>query len=87
MKLERGGGLADGLVGLGVLRQGDEGAVGAEDAGLLAGDLGDGVAEVLLVVEGDVGDDREQRIDDVGSVEATAEADLEDGDLDLLLAK
>ena len=47
-EVEGGGGFADGLVGLGVLREGDEGAVGAEDAGLFAGDLGDGVAEVVL---------------------------------------
>ena len=85
--VEGGGGFADGLVGLGVLREGDEDAVGAEDAGLFAGDGGDGVAEVVLVVEGDVGEDGEERLDDVGGVEAAAEADFEDGDVDLLLGE
>ncbi len=66
--VEGGGGFAYGLVGFGVLGESDEGAVGAEDAGLFAGDLGDGVAEVVLMVEGDVGDDGEERVDDVGCV-------------------
>ena len=65
-----------------MLGEGDEGAVGAEDAGLFAGDLGDGVAEVVLVVEGDVGDDGEEGFDDVGGVETAAEAYFEDGDVD-----
>ena len=81
-EIEVGGGFADGLVGLRVLGQGDEDAVGAEDAGLFAGDLGDGVAEVVLVVERDVGDDGEEGVDDVGGVETAAQADFEDGDVD-----
>ena len=81
-EVEGRGGFADGLVGLGVLGEGDEGAVGAEDAGLFAGDLGDGVAEVVLVVERDVGDDGEEGVDDVGGVETAAEAHFEDGDVD-----
>ena len=53
-----------------------------EDAGLLGGDLGQGLAEVLLVVDGDGGDDGEAgAVDDVGGVEAAAEADLEQGEV------
>ena len=85
-EVEGGGGFADGLVGFGVLGEGDEGAVGAEDAGLFAGDLGDGVAEVVLMVEGDVGDDGEEGVDDVGGVESASEAYFEDGDVDRALA-
>ena len=83
-EVQVGGSFADGLIRLGVLGQGDKGAVGAKDAGLFAGDLCDGVAEIVLVVERDVGDDREQRVDDVGGVQAAAEADLQDGDVDRL---
>ena len=70
-----------------MLGEGDEGAVGAEDAGFFAGDFGDGVAEVVLVVEGDVGDDGEDGLDDVGGVEAAAQADFEDGDVERCSAK
>src|ERR1035441_2185204 len=70
-----------------MLGEGDEGAVGAEDSGLFAGDFGDGVAEVVLVVERDVGDDGEEGLDDVGGVEAAAHADFEDGDVDFALGK
>ncbi len=83
VEVEGGGGFADGLVGLGVLREGDEGAVGAEDAGFFAGDLGEGVAEVVLVVEGDVGDDGDEGVDDVGGVETASQAYFEDGYVDV----
>src|SRR5665213_2703241 len=72
--VEGDGDFADGLVGLGVLRERDQSAVLAQDAGFFAGDFGDGVAEVFLVVERDVGDDGEHGIDDVGGVETAAEA-------------
>ena len=73
----RGAGL-DHLERVGVLAADDAEDAGLEDAGLLAGDLGQGVAEVLLVVDGDRGDDGEARpVDDVGGVEAAAEPDLE----------
>jgi hypothetical protein len=48
-----------------------------DDAGLLAGDLGNGVAEVLGVVDTDGRDDRNGRVDDVRGVPATAHADLD----------
>src|SRR5450631_1600020 len=62
-----------------MLWESDEGSVETEDAGFLAGDFGDGVAEVVLMVEGDVGDDGEDGFDDVGGVEAAAQAYFEDG--------
>ena len=80
--VERGGHFADGLVGLRMLGEGDEDAVPAEDAGLLAGDGGDGWAEPLGVVERDVSDDGEKRLDDIGGVETAAQADFENGDVD-----
>jgi hypothetical protein len=63
-----------------MLRERDERAVLAQDAALLAGDLGDGVAKILLVVERDVGDDGEQRLDDVGRVQPAAETDFQHQD-------
>ena len=71
-EIEGGSGLADGLIGLGMLGERDEGAAWAQDAGFFAGDLGDGVAEVVLVVKGDVGEDGEDGVDYVGGVETTA---------------
>ena len=68
-----------------MLRECDEHAVLAQDASLLGGDGAERVAEELGVVDADVSDDRQLRVDDVGGVEATAEADLEDGDIDALL--
>src|SRR6266700_1409802 len=79
--IERDGGFADGLVGVWVLRKGNQGAFCTEDAGFFAGDGGDGRAEVFLVVERDVGDDGEDGVDDVGRVEPAAEAYFEDGDV------
>ena len=81
MDVEGNGCFSDGLVGFGMLGKGDEGASCAEDAGFFAGDFGKGRAEVVLVVEGDVGDDGEERGDDVGSVEPASETYFEDGDV------
>jgi len=85
--VEGDGRFADGLVGLGMLGQGDQRAVGAQDAGFFTRDLGDGRAQVFLVVERDVGDDGEDGLDDVGGVETPAQADFEDGDIDLALGE
>ena len=79
--VEGGGGEAYGVVGFGELGESDEGAVFAEDAALFGGDEGDGVAEVFLVVESYVCDNAEDGSDDVGGVEAAAEAYFEDEDL------
>ena len=70
-----------------MLGQGDGGDAGAEDSGFFAGDVSDGVAEKLLVIEIDVGDDREDGLDDVGGIQASTHADFEDGDFDLDAAK
>lgn len=63
----------------------DHGDAGLDDAGLLTRDLRQRVAEEARVVEADVGDDAQQRTDDVGAVEPSAESHLDDGDIDLLL--
>ncbi len=81
--VEFGRDFAEDLVGDGMLGEEDGGAVGAEDAGLFAGDLGEGIAQPLLMIEIDVGDDGEEGFDDVGGVEAAAESDLEDGEVDV----
>ena len=52
------------------------------DAGLLERDLRQRVPEVSLVIERDRGDRGDRRRQDVGRVEAAAEADLDDGDID-----
>ncbi len=75
--------LAEHLVCLWMLGQGDGGDIGAKDSGFLACDFRDGVAEILLVIEIDVGDYREDRFDDVCGIETAAHANFEDGDFDL----
>ena len=60
------------------LRGHDRRHVGLEDAGLLGGDLADGVAEMLGMIERHRGDHGRQRtLDHVGGVEPPAQADLE----------
>src|SRR6185437_15245042 len=55
---------------------------GLEDAGLLKGDGGDGLAKKMLVVERDRREHSDGRFgDNVGSVEAAAETDLEQYDI------
>ncbi len=83
--VEVDGDLADCGVGFRMLRECDEDAIGAQDAGFFGGDGAEGVAEEFDVVEADVGDDGDERLDDVGGVEAAAESDFEDGDVDVLL--
>ena len=64
-----------------MLGERDESAVGTEDACFFAGDLGDGVAKVVLMVESNVGEDGEDWLDDVGGVETTSQAHFKDGDV------
>ena len=53
----------------------DGGPATLQDAGLFAGDQGQRVAQILLVVVVDGGDDRECRlVDDIGCVEPAAQA-------------
>jgi hypothetical protein len=59
-----------------------------EDAGLLACDLGDGVAEIFGMVERDRRHHRAGGMgDDIGRVEATAEPDFEQHDIRRMLGK
>ena len=58
-----------------------------DDAGFLCGDLVQCIAQELHVVHADVGDDAELGDDDVGAVQATAQSDFDDGDVDLLFGK
>ena len=58
-----------------------------DDAGLLACNEGKRVAEELLVVERDVGDDAEVGADDVGAIQTASQADLHDSHIDLLLSE
>ena len=55
-----------------------------DDRRLLAGDLGNGVAEVLAMVEPHVRDHRDAAAPGVRGVETPAEADLDDRDVDAL---
>ena len=65
----------------------DNGDAGLDDPGFLEGDLPERRAEMLLVVPGDRGDDRDERADDVGRVEPAAHPDLEDRDVDPALGE
>src|SRR6185436_3410129 len=58
-----------------------------DDPGLLHGHRLDGAAEILLVIEVDRRDHRNQRLDHIGCVEAAAEADLDHGDIDSTASK
>ena len=60
---------ASGLVG-----RGEDRDAGFDDAGLFGGDLCPGMAEPLLVIELDIGDDAGERRDDVGGVEPATHA-------------
>ena len=53
-----------------------------DDAGLLAGDAGDVVAEVFDVVDADRGDHRDRRVDHIGGVPSPAHTHLDDRDVD-----
>ena len=83
-QIKVGGGLADRLICFRVLRQGDQDAVGAQDTGLLPGDLGDRIAQIVLVVERDIGDDRNQGVNDIRRVETAPKPYLQNCDVDRL---
>jgi hypothetical protein len=70
-----------------MLRQRDHGSTGAKDSSLFARDGRDGGAKPFHVVKRNVGDDGEQRVDDVGSVEASSHTHLENGDVDFVFGK
>ena len=59
--------------------------VGLDDAGFFGGDLLDGVAEKIFVIEINLRDDGDFGSDDVGGIQAAAHAHFEDGDVHFLL--
>jgi hypothetical protein len=63
-------------------RRGDHRAAALDDASLLRGDLSDGGAEQMHVVEADAREDRQHGPRDVGGVEPSTEAGLEHGQID-----
>ena len=65
-----------------MLRQRDHNAVLPNDACLLARDFGQGIAEILLMIERDIGDDGDHRFDDIGGVEPPTHAHFQHRDLD-----
>ena len=70
------------------LRADDDGAAALHDPGLLCGDQFDPIAEIGLVIHRYGHDHRYCRFpDDVGGVEAAAEADLDDGRIGRMLGK
>src|SRR5450755_1324712 len=74
-------GVSDHVVGFGKLREGYYDSAGTDDAGFFFGNLSDGFAQILLMIEGDVGDDAEARIDHVGCIQTSPHADFEDDDV------
>src|SRR5262245_32934094 len=54
-----------------------------DDARFLEGDFRQRVAEHLHVIEADAGDNRDERLADVGRIETPAEANLDHGEIDL----
>ena len=55
------------------------------DTCLLSGDLSQGIAQELGMVEADIGDNAEQRRDDVGTIQPTAQPYLDHGNIHGLL--
>jgi len=62
----------------------DDGDGGLQNAGFFAGDFREGVAEKVFVVEINARDDGNERMKNIGGVEAAAEADFEDAEFDAL---
>ncbi len=60
---------------------------GLENSSFFAGDFGKGVAEEIFVVEVDAGDDGDGGLNDVGGIEAAAEPDFEDGEVDFFFCE
>src|SRR5581483_2619038 len=77
-------GISDDIIRCGLLRQGYNDAARTDDPSFLKCDLGDRIAQEFLMVERDVSNDADQRLDDVGCVEAAAHSDFEDCNVDAL---
>ena len=70
-----------------LLGGGDDRDVLLDDAGLLSGDLRQRVAQHRHVVIGERRDHRDQGHHDIGGIQATSEAHLDHGHIDLLLGE
>ncbi len=81
------GASANHFTGLRLLLGKDKRHTGLEDSGFLARDFGQGVAQEVFVVEIDARDDGDDRRKDIAGIEATAQADLEDSELNALASK
>ena len=79
-----GGLLLEDWTGFGIALPYHNGHAGFDDAGFLARDERQGVAEELRVVETYVGDDAEVGRDDIGAVETATHAHLDDSHINLL---
>ena len=77
-----GGDALEDWLGFGLGLPYHDGDTGLDDAGLLAGYLLQRVAEKLRVVEAYIGDNGEERRDDVGAVQASTHTYFDDGDVD-----
>src|SRR5215475_7668700 len=78
---------AQSMVRFRMLRQRDHHAVLAQYAGLLARNVSDGWAEPFGVIEGDVSNDRNERLDNVGRIKPAAHAHFEYRDIDFDFSK
>ena len=74
----------DDLQGSAASVAGDDGNAGLDDAGLLGGNAGQGLAQPLLMIVLDVGDDAGQRGDDVRGIQPSAQAGFPDHQVALL---
>ena len=77
-----GGKMLDHVAGIRRQHAADDRPAGFENAGLLEGNPGKRITEDFRVVETDAGDDREERLADVGGVEPSAEAHFDHGEID-----
>src|SRR5205814_5903656 len=75
-------GVPDYIVGFGHLRESNDDSTGTDYAGFFSGNFGDGITQKFLVIERNVGDHTQERLDHIGCVQAAAHPDLEDRDLD-----
>jgi len=71
----------------GMLPGENDGNRALQDTGLFGCDFAKGVAQEIFVVEIDAGDDGNDRVKNVGGIEAAAEADFEDAKFDALTSE
>ena len=61
--------------------------IGLDDTGLLESNLFERGTQELRMVHPDVGDDRQDRGDDIGAVESATQPHFDDGDVHILVCK